>query len=86
MKKQKQWGEEYTILGRSMRGFLDIQIFVPVRSISHFEPFSFLVLYLLLSQEFSTRVWGGDCSDMGFSTLMASYGMTKLARDLNSLK
>ena len=37
MKKQKQWGEEYTILGRSMRGFLDIQIFVPVQTISHFE-------------------------------------------------
>ena len=38
MKKQKQWGEEYTILGRSMRRFLDIQIFVPVRSVSHFAP------------------------------------------------
>ena len=51
-----------------------------------FYSFISQLTYLLFSPEFSTRVWGGDCSDVGFSTLMASYGMTKLARDLNSSK
>ena len=41
-----------------MQGFLDIQIFVPVRSISHFEPFSFLVLYC--GEEITTKHnWNG---------------------------
>ena len=45
MKKRKQWGEEHTISKPSMRAFFDIYRIVSVRSISHFKPFSFLVLY-----------------------------------------
>ena len=45
-----------------------------------------LLTDLLLGPGVSTRVWGGDYSGVGFSTLMASYGLRKLARHLNSSK
>ena len=47
-----------------------------------FNPADILIFW---SRIFNQGV-DGDCSDMGFSTLMASCGMKKLARDLNSSK
>ena len=46
MKKRKQWGEEHIISKPFMRWFFDIYKIVSVRTISHFELFSFLVLYI----------------------------------------